>query len=76
MFQAMVPVETDCLPAHDGEPLQPGLMHDLVVNRHITHVNLMTVPDPAALARWKNAVDVLAARSHAGIPVTVSSDPR
>lgn len=76
MFQAMVPVETDCLPAHDGEPLRPGLMHDLVVNRHITHVNLMTAPDPATLARWKNAVDVLAARSHAGIPVTVSSDPR
>ncbi len=52
------------------------MLYDLVVNRRITHVNLLNVADPATQARWKNALDVLAARTGAGIPVTVSSDPR
>ena len=64
----MVVVEPECIPDEDGAPLLPGVMHDLVVQYRINHVNLVNVLDPASQARWKNAVDVLAARTDAGHP--------
>ena len=55
LFQAITLTEPQCVPEQDGDPLLPGMLYDLVVNRHITHVNLLNVADPATQARWKNA---------------------
>ncbi len=48
-----------------------------IVNRHLSHFNLLGVPPTAgAIARWHNRVQELAASTRLGIPVTVSTDPR
>ncbi|RKT87708.1 beta-glucosidase [Saccharopolyspora antimicrobica] len=50
--------------------------HELVVERHITHMNLINGADPRAIARWHNRLQEQAAATRLGIPVTVSTDPR
>ncbi|MFE7484195.1 glycoside hydrolase family 3 protein [Streptomyces sp. NPDC057552] len=54
--------------------LPTGAEH--IAARHINHFALMAVPPPAAMARWNNHVQDLAAATRLGIPVTLSSDPR
>ena len=43
LFQAMVFVEPECIPAEDGAPLLPGVMHDFVVKYQMNHMNLVNV---------------------------------
>ncbi|MFF3490548.1 glycoside hydrolase family 3 protein [Streptomyces sp. NPDC002795] len=50
--------------------------HELVVDRHITHFNLLNGTDPYEIALWHNRLQELAADTRLGIPVTVSTDPR
>ncbi|MER7014681.1 glycoside hydrolase family 3 N-terminal domain-containing protein [Saccharopolyspora sp. NPDC000359] len=50
--------------------------HELVVERHITHMNLVNGADPRAIAQWHNRLQEQAAATRLGIPVTVSTDPR
>jgi len=50
---------------------------DLVVERHMTHVNVLASPPTAReFALWHNNLQELAASTRLGIPVTVASDPR
>ncbi|MFE2293423.1 glycoside hydrolase family 3 protein [Streptomyces sp. NPDC059452] len=72
------------LPPTDGTPvgvagpdtLAPPTGAEHIAARHINHFALMAVPPPAAMARWNNHVQDLAAATRLGIPVTLSSDPR
>jgi beta-glucosidase len=50
---------------------------EYVVERHMSHFNLLGVPPTAAvIARWHNRLQELAASTRLGIPVTISTDPR
>ena len=53
-----------------------GDIEKLITERHLTHFNLMFLPEPAVAASWHNEVQRLAAATRLGIPVTLSSDPR
>ncbi|MYW67518.1 glycoside hydrolase family 3 protein [Streptomyces sp. SID8379] len=57
---AMVPLDTTAM-------LQGG---------HMTHFNLLGTYEPAAMARWQNTVQAMAADTRLGIPVSLSTDPR
>lgn len=48
----------------------------LLLRDKLRHFNLFTVPDPAAQAKWHNALQRLAEQDRLGIPVTLSTDPR
>jgi len=55
----------------------PPSLEDMIERRHIRHVNIAgPVTSAAELAGWYNAAQELALASGAGIPLTVSSDPR
>ncbi len=57
--------------------LQTPSAQSLVVERHMTHFNLLgAAPDGRAFARWHNELQRLAADQPLGIPVTLSTDPR
>ncbi|WP_454856290.1 glycoside hydrolase family 3 protein [Promicromonospora soli] len=61
------------------EPSRHGMpgTSDLVVGRHLTHLNVLAAPPTArVLAAWHNRLQRLAAGTRLGIPVTVASDPR
>jgi len=47
-----------------------------VVERGITHFNVLGGEDSAAVAAWHNTLQELAESTRLGIPVTLSSDPR
>ncbi|WP_164234654.1 glycoside hydrolase family 3 protein [Microbacterium hydrocarbonoxydans] len=47
-----------------------------VVNRGITHFNVLGGEDSAAVARWHNTIQEMAESTRLGIPITLSSDPR
>jgi beta-glucosidase len=47
-----------------------------VVQRGITHFNVLGGEDSAAVAAWHNTLQELAESTRLGIPVTLSSDPR
>ena len=50
---------------------------EYVLNRHLTHFNLIGAGDDAReIARWHNALQRLAASTRLGIPVTLSTDSR
>ncbi|NIH87275.1 glycoside hydrolase family 3 protein [Amycolatopsis granulosa] len=50
--------------------------HELVVERHITHMNLINGGDARTIAQWHNRLQEQAAGTRLAIPVTVSTDPR
>ncbi|WP_292651038.1 glycoside hydrolase family 3 N-terminal domain-containing protein [Nocardioides sp.] len=76
MFQTVVPVTVDG--ELDGRAISPRSLsaRDLVADRQITHLNVHQIPAPRAMAHWVNQIQLLAAESPHGIPVTISSDPR
>jgi beta-glucosidase len=62
----------------DADP-DYGLLsaQDMVLRRNMSHFNLITgAAAPAELAEWHNRLQVLAAGTRLGIPVTLSTDPR
>jgi beta-glucosidase len=50
---------------------------DLVLQRRMTHFNLLGVVDnPRLVAHWHNRLQELAASTPLGIPITIATDPR
>ncbi len=50
---------------------------EYVAERYLSHFNVLgAVPSAETLARWHNTLQELAAGTHLGIPVTISTDPR
>ncbi|MFJ3404490.1 glycoside hydrolase family 3 protein [Promicromonospora sp. NPDC090134] len=77
MFQTMVEVGPGGTLA--GEPSDHGMpgTSELVLDRHMTHLNVLAAPPTAReFAVWHNRLQRLAAGTRLGIPVTVASDPR
>jgi beta-glucosidase len=50
--------------------------HETVVNRRITHFNLVFSGTARSVAVWSNNLQELAERTRLGIPATISTDPR
>lgn len=48
----------------------------VVVRKAMSHFNVHAVGDAAEAARWNNALQLLAAGTTHGIPVTIATDPR
>ncbi|MCX5205855.1 glycoside hydrolase family 3 protein [Streptomyces sp. NBC_00237] len=48
---------------------------ELLLERHVGHLGLMSIPSVPALARWGEEIRATTARSRLGIPVTVGADP-
>lgn len=48
----------------------------VLLNRRISHFNVLQAPSARELAEWNNAVQNEARKSPLGIPVTFSTDPR
>ncbi|MFT4284024.1 MAG: glycoside hydrolase family 3 N-terminal domain-containing protein [Protaetiibacter sp.] len=72
MFQPMAPLGTDLdEPGMFGSPSMRKIL-----DRRITHVNILQASTARELAEWHNAVQRLAAETELGIPFTISSDPR
>jgi beta-glucosidase len=72
MFQPMAPLGTDLdEPGMFGSPSMRKIL-----DRRITHVNILQGASARELAEWHNAVQRLAADTGLGIPFTISSDPR
>jgi len=49
---------------------------DMIAKRLMNHFNLLEGTTPRHMAEWHNRIQKLAERTHLGIPVTISSDPR
>ena len=72
MFQPMAPLGTDLdEPGMFGSPSMRK-----IIDRRITHVNILQGASARELAEWHNAVQRMAADTELGIPFTISSDPR
>lgn len=74
MFHTMAlvgPGATDAIDAFNV-PSPP----DMILDRHITHCNLVGVGTALELAAWTNELQELSAQTRLRIPITVSSDPR
>ncbi|MEW1960297.1 glycoside hydrolase family 3 N-terminal domain-containing protein [Kineococcus sp. NPDC059986] len=77
LFHTMVEVGPDGTLAEESSRLGAATARELVVERHLTHVNVLAAPPTAReFARWHDRLQELAAGTRLGIPVTVSSDPR
>ncbi len=72
MFQPMAPLGTDLdEPGMFGSPSMRK-----IIDRRITHVNILQGASARELAEWHNAVQRMAEDTELGIPFTISSDPR
>lgn len=77
MFHAMITIGEGGALAGADNPFGTPSTEEYVNVKHLTHVNVLSVPDdPRELARWHNLLQELAARTRLGIPVTVATDPR
>ena len=76
MFHSMISMNADGTLQEGAGDFFPIFTSELVVGRALNHFNIMSVPDPAAAARWHNHMQQLAESTRLGIPVTISSDPR
>ncbi|WP_424215400.1 glycoside hydrolase family 3 N-terminal domain-containing protein [Streptomyces sp. BI20] len=77
LFHSMLMMNEDGTPVTetDGSML-PLTTPELVVDRHLTHFNLLGSHGAREMALWQNAVQAMAADTRLGIPVTLSTDPR
>ncbi|GAA2845429.1 glycoside hydrolase family 3 protein [Paenarthrobacter ilicis] len=48
----------------------------VLLERQITHFNILQAPSAQEIAEWTNAVQTIARNTRLGIPVTFSTDPR
>ena len=72
MFQPMAPLGTDLdEPGMFGSPSMRK-----IIERRITHANILQGASARELAEWHNAVQRAALDTELGIPFTISSDPR
>jgi beta-glucosidase len=71
MFQQMVSIGGFDDPGIFDSPSMRTLL-----DRRVTHVNILTAPSAREIAGWHNAVQREALSTPLGIPVSLSSDPR
>ena len=76
MVQPMINAGKDGQLVDVPSPISPLTTSERVVNRHITHFNLLFSGDAKSVAVWHNNLQELSERTRLGIPVTISTDPR
>lgn len=77
LFHTMLAMKPDGSTVEKGDPgMLPMDTTHMVHGQYMTHFNLLGTGDPAAMARWQNTVQAMAAETRLGIPVTLSTDPR
>ncbi|GAA1970173.1 glycoside hydrolase family 3 N-terminal domain-containing protein [Isoptericola halotolerans] len=77
LFHTMIEVGPDGTLAEGPSAMGVPGTGDMVLDRHMTHFNVLAAPATAReFATWHNRLQDLAASTRLGIPVTVSSDPR
>ena len=59
-----------------GDPGLKATAVSDIVERGITHFNVLGGEDSAAVAEWHNEIQEMAESTRLGIPITLSSDPR
>ncbi|GAA1558575.1 glycoside hydrolase family 3 N-terminal domain-containing protein [Actinomadura kijaniata] len=77
MFHTMLAMNDDGTPVEEPGA-QPGgrTTTEMLQGGLLNHFNLLGGGAPAAMARWHNRVQEIAADTRLGIPVTLSTDPR
>lgn len=75
MFQNMVVLGADGEFDADISIFGGPSLQDML-DKHMTHFNVIGSATPAQMAEWSNALQRLAEATHLGIPVTLSTDPR
>jgi beta-glucosidase-like glycosyl hydrolase len=76
LFQRQIEVGPEGTLVEESAIFLPHGTSHAISELHLSHVYAILLPeDPAAIARWHNRVQAVAAGTRLGIPVTVSSDP-
>jgi beta-glucosidase len=77
LFHTMLAMKPDGSTVEKGDPgaVELDTTH-LLHGQYLTHFNLLGTYEPAAMARWQNTLQSMAADTRLGIPVTLSTDPR
>ncbi|MFI8827757.1 glycoside hydrolase family 3 N-terminal domain-containing protein [Streptomyces sp. NPDC053431] len=77
LFHAMLTMNPDGTPVTETDgSLLPLTTPELIVERGLTHFNLLGSHGPREMAEWHNAIQEMAAGTRLGIPVSLSTDPR
>ncbi|MFJ4621681.1 glycoside hydrolase family 3 protein [Streptomyces sp. NPDC088812] len=77
LFHSMLAMKPDGSTVEKGDPGMVALdTTHMVHGQYLTHFNLLGSHEPAAIARWQNTLQAMAADTRLGIPVTLSTDPR
>ncbi|MFJ9806798.1 glycoside hydrolase family 3 protein [Streptomyces sp. NPDC101158] len=77
LFHSMLTMNPDGTPVTETDgSLLPFTTPELVVERGLTHFNLLGSHGAREMAEWHNAVQEMAAGTRLGIPVSLSTDPR
>ncbi|MDR6865924.1 beta-glucosidase [Microbacterium resistens] len=71
MFQPMATLGDFAAPGLFGTPSMRS-----IIDRGISHANILQAPSAREIAAWHNALQTEAAERGLGIPFTISSDPR
>lgn len=77
LFHTMLAMQPDGSTVEKGDAsMVPLDTSGMLQTQYMTHFNLMGTYEPAAMARWQNTLQQMAADTRLGIPVTLSTDPR
>ncbi|MBC9714738.1 glycoside hydrolase family 3 C-terminal domain-containing protein [Streptomyces sp. TRM66268-LWL] len=77
LFHTMLAMQPDGSTVEKGDAsMVPLDTSGMLQAQYMTHFNLMGTYEPAAMARWQNTLQQMAADTRLGIPVTLSTDPR
>jgi beta-glucosidase len=76
LFHTMLAMNEDGSLTEQPVPFSPMTTTELVVQKKMSHFNIMQAIAPRKMAEWYNRLQELAENTRLGIPVTISSDPR
>ncbi|MGB0112906.1 MAG: glycoside hydrolase family 3 N-terminal domain-containing protein [Ilumatobacteraceae bacterium] len=76
MFHTMVLIGPDGTLTGAFEQMGLPSPEDMVVDRQMTHFNLLGAATITEMAQWHNRLQALTRRTRLQIPITVSTDPR
>ncbi|WP_406250275.1 glycoside hydrolase family 3 protein [Microbacterium sp. M] len=75
-FHAMISMGEDGALSEGDKEFDLPSNAEYVLDRHMSHFNLLTGGSPSAMAAWNNRIQELARSTRLGIPITISTDPR
>lgn len=76
LFQPSIEAGNDgSVVERDALVMPESTTHTIQV-QHITHFNVLQLPDAQLAATWHNRIQRIAEQTRLGIPVTISTDPR